>query len=107
MKRLLLLALGCCAFAGQVHAAEPDVLTLDEALRLARANHPQLHASRAQTEASQARVAEAKAPLLPQVSGMLPISKELTIKRPRQGLANRGSRPPPQAGIRVRTTALA
>ena len=71
MKRLLLLLLVGCAFAGRARAAEPEsgVLTLDEALRLARANHPQLHAARAQTEASTARVAEAKAPLLPQVSG--------------------------------------
>jgi outer membrane protein len=72
MKRLLLLVVGCCALAGQVYAADPDqrVLTLDEALRLARASHPQLHAARAQTEASQAKVAEAKAPLLPQVNGI-------------------------------------
>lgn len=71
MKRLLLPLLVCCALAGRVRAAEPEprVLTLDEALGLARANHPQLHASRAQTEVSQAKVAEAKAPLLPQVSG--------------------------------------
>jgi outer membrane protein len=71
MKRLLLLVLGCCVIAGRVRAAEPElrVLTLDEALRTARASHPQLHASRAQTEASQAKVSEAKAPLLPQVTG--------------------------------------
>jgi len=69
MKRLLLPLLLVCAIASQARAAEPDVLTLDEALRLARANHPQLHASRAQTEVSQAKVAEAKAPLLPQVTG--------------------------------------
>jgi outer membrane protein len=71
MKRLpLLLFVGFVA-AGQVRAAEPEirVLTLDEALRTARASHPQLHASRAQTEASQAKVSEAKAPLLPQVTG--------------------------------------
>jgi outer membrane protein len=60
----------CSAFAGRAHAAEAEgrVLTLDEALRLARANHPQLHAARAQTEISQARIDVAKAPLLPQVS---------------------------------------
>lgn len=71
MKRLLLPLLVCCAFAGRVRAAEPDnrVLTLDEALHLARANHPQLHAARAQTEVSTAKVEEAKAPLLPQVTG--------------------------------------
>ena len=71
MKQLLLLILGCCVLTGRVRAAEPEghVLTLDEALRMARINHPQLHASHAQTEVSQARVSEARAPLLPQVSG--------------------------------------
>jgi outer membrane protein len=90
MKRLLLLALGCCAFAGQVHAAEPDVLTLDEALRLARANHPQLHASRAQTEASQARLAEAKAPLLPQVSGNASYQQGTYNQAPTPGVSQSG-----------------
>jgi outer membrane protein len=71
MRRLLLLSIACCAATGAARAAEPEksVLTLDEALRLARVNHPQLHAARAQTEVSTAKVAEAKAPLLPQVSG--------------------------------------
>jgi len=70
MKQLLLPLLVCFTFAGRVHAAEAEgrVLSLDEALRLARANHPQLHAARAQTEISQARIDVAKAPLLPQVS---------------------------------------
>jgi outer membrane protein len=45
------------------------VLSLDEALRQARAHHPQLAAARAQTEASSARVENALAPLLPQVTG--------------------------------------
>jgi outer membrane protein len=50
--------------------AEPagPTLTLDEALKAALANHPQLRASHAQTEASQARVGQAKAGLLPQVN---------------------------------------
>ena len=71
MKRLLLPLVTCCAFAGIARASEPEshTLTLDEAMRLARANHPQLHASRAQTELSQAKVEEAKAQLLPQVNG--------------------------------------
>jgi outer membrane protein len=71
MKQLLMLVLGCCVLTGRVHAAEPEghVLTLDEALRMARINHPQLHVSHAQTEVSQAKVNEARAPLLPQVSG--------------------------------------
>jgi len=71
MRRLLLLSIACSAVTAPARAAgsEKSVLTLDEALRLARVNHPQLHAARAQTEASTAKVAEAKAPLLPQVSG--------------------------------------
>ena len=66
MTRTLLLVAGLVALARPVRAAE---LTLDEALRVARANHPQLRAAHAQTEATEARVEEAKAPLLPQVSG--------------------------------------
>jgi len=87
MRRLLLLAVGCFAVTGQVHAAEPDgrVLTLDEALRLARASHPQLHAARAQTEASTARVAEAKAPLLPQVNGSVSYGRSTSNYVPSPG----------------------
>jgi outer membrane protein len=69
MKRMHLLV-GLLTVAGPSFAAaqESRLLSLDEALRLARANHPQLRASRAQTEASAARVDEARAPLLPQVT---------------------------------------
>ena len=71
MKRLSLLVLMACVFMREARAAEPDarVVSLDEALQQARANHPQLHASRAQTDAVQAKVAQARAPLLPQVTG--------------------------------------
>lgn len=70
MKRLPSLLLVCCAVAGPARAAEPEThtLTLDQALGLARANHPQLRAAHAQTEVSSAKVNEARAPLLPQVS---------------------------------------
>jgi outer membrane protein len=44
-------------------------LTLEEALRVTRANHPQIQAAQAQLEVSAARVQEARASLLPQVSG--------------------------------------
>jgi outer membrane protein len=88
MKRLLLLAIGCIAVAPQSHATEQDqrVLTLDEALRLARANHPQLHAARAQTEASTARIAEAKAPLLPQVNGSVSYQRSTSNYVPTPGV---------------------
>ncbi len=45
------------------------ILTLDEALRTARARHPQVRQAAATTEAAAARTDEAFAPLLPQVSG--------------------------------------
>ena len=45
------------------------VLTLEEALRLARQNQPQLGQARAGVEAARARADEARAPLLPQLSG--------------------------------------
>ena len=66
MKRLLLSVVGALMFASSARAAE---LTLDEAVRLARANHPQIQAAHAQLEVSAARVLEARASLLPQVGG--------------------------------------
>jgi outer membrane protein len=70
MKRLIIAMAGCLLAALPAHADPARrVLTLDEALRTARANHPQLQAARAQTEASSARVSELKAPLLPQIGG--------------------------------------
>ena len=52
-------------------AASPQgrVVTLDEAVRAARANQPQLQQARAGTEAAAARADEALAPLLPQLTG--------------------------------------
>jgi outer membrane protein len=69
MKRLLIPMAACLVAAGPAQAAEVGrrTLTLDEALRTARANHPQIQAARAQTEASSARVSQSKAALLPQV----------------------------------------
>jgi outer membrane protein len=92
MKRLLLWVVGCIAVAGHVHAAELEnsVLILDEALRLARANHPQLHAARAQTEVSTARVAEAKAPLLPQVNGSVSYQQGTYNQAPTPGFTQSG-----------------
>jgi outer membrane protein len=71
MRRTQWLLAGIAVIAGSARAGEPDqrVLTIEDALRTARANHPQLQASRAQTEASVGRANQAKAPLLPQVSG--------------------------------------
>jgi outer membrane protein len=71
MKRLLFFLVGSLAVIAPLGAAESEgrVLTLDDALRLALANHPHLQAARAQTEVSAAKIDEAKASLLPQVSG--------------------------------------
>lgn len=68
MTRTLSLIMGATlATAGVAYAADDGVLTLDEALRTARAQHPQLHAARAQTEAQTARAEAAMAPLMPQL----------------------------------------
>lgn len=69
MRRSPLLFAVCALSSVTVQAAEPAprTLTLDEALRTARGNHPQIQAARAQTEASDARVLEARAALLPQL----------------------------------------
>jgi outer membrane protein len=70
--RRLLLGLSICLVAASPARAAAEVggrtLTLDEALRTARANHPQIQAARAQTEASGAKVSQLRAPLLPQIS---------------------------------------
>ncbi|BDG07893.1 TolC family protein [Anaeromyxobacter paludicola] len=47
----------------------PHVLTLEDALKSAREHQPQLQQARAQSAAAAARADEARAPLLPQVSG--------------------------------------
>jgi outer membrane protein len=61
---LLLLALPSVALADA-----PRHLSLDEALRLARERQPQLRQARAQSDAADARLIQARAPLLPQLSG--------------------------------------
>jgi outer membrane protein len=49
---------------------EPDpILTLQRALDIAQAHQPNLRQARANTEAANARVREARAPLLPQLTG--------------------------------------
>lgn len=49
--------------------AATKVLTLAEALQTAQRDQPTVHQARANTEAAQARVGEARAPLLPQLTG--------------------------------------
>lgn len=70
--RTLLAALSLLAAAPAApppSPAPPRVLSLEEAARLARENQPQLRQARAGTEAARARADEARAPLLPQITG--------------------------------------
>jgi outer membrane protein len=79
--------------ATPARAVEPDkrVLTLDDALRAARTNHPQLEIARAQTAASAARVGEARAPLLPQVAASNVYYQDGTYNQaPQPGLSQAG-----------------
>lgn len=62
---LLILAVAAPALAAEA----PRTLTLDEALETAREHQPQIRQAQASTGAAEARVDEARASLLPQVSG--------------------------------------
>jgi outer membrane protein len=53
---------------GDADGALPAELSLETALRIGRRHQPQLRQARAQTDAAEARVDEARAPLLPQVN---------------------------------------
>ena len=63
-------AVFCLAALGAA-AQMPRVLSLDEALRIARERQPQLREARAAVEAAQARVDQSRAPFLPQVGGLV------------------------------------
>jgi outer membrane protein len=66
---LLTLAAASRAAPGENPAGVDGPLTLEQAVAVALAHQPQLQAARAQTRAARARVGQATAPLLPQVSG--------------------------------------
>ncbi|MGB8299309.1 MAG: TolC family protein, partial [Polyangia bacterium] len=70
MKRLILLSVAVGLLAISARAQQGRVLTFDEALRIARATHPQLQVAHAQSEAADARAYESRAALLPQVNGL-------------------------------------
>jgi outer membrane protein len=59
-----------CLLASHAKGQQSRVLTFDEALRIARATHPQLQVAHAQSEAADARAKESRAALLPQVNGV-------------------------------------
>jgi len=71
MKRAVVLvaALAAARTAAAQQAVDlPAELSLDAALQIGRANQPQLRRARAQSAAADARVDEARAPLLPQIT---------------------------------------
>ncbi|MFL5437491.1 MAG: TolC family protein, partial [Myxococcales bacterium] len=83
----------CLAALGAA-AQRPRVLSLDEALRIARERQPQLREARAAVEAAQARVDQSRAPFLPQVGGLVTYQHNL---RP-SASASSGTAPAPGGG---------
>ena len=69
MKRLLFFPVALCLLASDANGQPGRVLTFDEAMRIARATHPQLQVAHAQSEVADARAYESRAALLPQVTG--------------------------------------
>jgi outer membrane protein len=69
MKRIIFFAVALVLLAQPARAQPGRVLTLDQALRTARATHPQLQVAHAQSEVADARAYESRAGLLPQVTG--------------------------------------
>ena len=78
---------------GALHAE----LSLDAALRIGRRLQPQLRQARAQTEAAEARVDEARAPLLPQVTLNLNYTRIVAPMSGRTGARRTTSRRPAAA----------
>jgi outer membrane protein len=69
MRRISPFFIALCLWAVPAHGQQRRILTFDEALRIARATHPQLQVAHAQSEAADARAYESRAALLPQVNG--------------------------------------
>jgi outer membrane protein len=80
MRALMLLVLTSSVGLAQV----PPALTLDDALRIAHEQHPQLKVARAQVAAARARTGEAFSGLLPQISATLGYSRSTSnfVARP-------------------------
>jgi outer membrane protein len=76
-----------CLMALGAAAQMPRVLSLDEALRIARERQPQLRDARAAIDIAQARVDQARAPFLPQVGGLVSYQHNL---RPNSAVAATG-----------------
>jgi outer membrane protein len=80
----LALALAAVSLAAPARAAR--VLTLEEALRVAREQQPSLRQAEAAAAAARARVRGARAPLLPQVTGTAGYQRTTGNFAPRPGL---------------------
>ncbi len=80
MRALVLVVL--CSSVGRSQV--PAALTLEDALRLGREQHPQLKVARAQVAAAKARTGEAFSGLLPQISASLGYSRSTSnfVARP-------------------------
>jgi len=93
MKRAAVVALAALVLAApKVAGAENDAdqplpaeVTLETALRIGRRLQPQLREARAQSEAAQARVDEAVAPLLPQVNLNMNYTRSTSNYAPQAG----------------------
>ena len=73
----------------------PAELSLDTALRIGRRLQPQLRQARAQTQAAEARVDQARAPLLPQVNLLATYSRATNNFAPPPGGTSPGMNPTP------------
>jgi len=99
------LALGCLALSASLprparaeadeYQTLPAELSLETALRIGRRLQPQLRQARAQTEAAEARVDEARAGLLPQVNIISSYSRATNNFAPTGGGMQVGNNPTP------------
>ena len=74
-------------------ADTPPVLTLDDAIRIAVARHPNLEAARAQLQAARARVEEARAGFFPSATGSLTYNPQTANFAPTPGFQRALQRP--------------
>src|SRR5437763_6351834 len=81
MRTLALLSVFCCTTLAR--AEEP--LTVDDAVRIARQNHPTVGANRAQVEAQHARLHEARSGITPGVSGSITYNPQTANFAPTPG----------------------
>src|SRR5262245_16463036 len=70
MARLPIALILCCSLAARAEES-PERLTVDDAVRIARANHPSVAVARAGAEVAGARHQQSWAPFLPGLTGSL------------------------------------